>query len=71
MALRGYAWAIAGRELSLIGLSGLTENEFALLEKVVRRAADTTEILGRRIVPINAPLAAIAAYRLIKSFYRR
>lgn len=48
-------------------LGGLTEQEFSLWTLATKHAVKTTVHLGRRLVPRNAPLAAIAAYRMIKS----
>ena len=46
-------------------LSGFTEREFALLSIGVRLGANVSGKLGRKIIPIDAPLMAVIPYRLI------
>jgi hypothetical protein len=53
----------------LDGLGGLTRHEFDLWAKATEHATVVTEELGHRIVPRNAPLAAVESYRVIKTFY--
>ncbi len=53
-------------EKSYERLNGLTEREFSLLRHAVEHAAIVTENLGRRVVPVDAPLMAVIPYRLIK-----
>jgi hypothetical protein len=50
-------------------LGGLTFHEFGLWAKAIEYAAALTEELGHRIVPRNAPLAALLSYRTIRAFY--
>jgi hypothetical protein len=50
-------------------LGGLTFHEFQLWAKATEYAAALTEELGRRVVPRNAPLAALPSYRTISAFY--
>jgi hypothetical protein len=50
-------------------LGGLTEHEFGLWKRATAQAAATTKTLGRRLVPVNGPLAAIRSYRLLKTVF--
>lgn len=51
-------------------LGGLTDHEFELLKRVtVRAAAMTAARTDRRIVPKDAPMRALLAYRQITAFY--
>jgi hypothetical protein len=50
-------------------LGGLTFHEFELWAKATEYAAALTGEFGRRVVPRNAPLAALLSYRTVKSFY--
>lgn len=51
-------------------LGGLTEHEFKLLRRVTDRAAAVTALrCGKRIVPKDAPMRAVMAYREITAFY--
>jgi hypothetical protein len=50
-------------------LGGLTFHEFQLWAKATEYAAALTEEFGHRVVPRNAPLAAVPSYRAIVSFY--
>lgn len=51
-------------------LGGLTEHEFKLLKRVTDRAAKVTTLrCGKRIVPRDAPMRAVMAYREIAAFY--
>ena len=50
-------------------LNGLTPHEGAVWVSAIHEAANITEFMCRRIVPRNAPLAALVAYRIINSFY--
>jgi hypothetical protein len=50
-------------------LGSLTSHEYNVWLSATREATAITEAMGRRIVPKNAPLAAIAPYRAIKSFF--
>jgi hypothetical protein len=56
-----------GRAESHYGrLNGFTEQEFDLVRLSIERGAQTSERLGRRVVPVDAPLMAVISYRLIK-----
>lgn len=46
-------------------LGGFTEREFDLLHHAIDHAALVTQNLGRRVIPIDAPLMAVIPYRLI------
>ena len=55
-----------GRAESNYGrLNGFTEKEFDLLRYAIELGARTSDKLGRRIVPVDAPLMAVIPYRLI------
>jgi hypothetical protein len=53
----------------LAKLGGLTFHEFQLWAKATEYAAALTAEFGHRVVPRNAPLAAVSSYRTIRAFY--
>ena len=50
-------------------LGGLTVLELSLLAAITSRVSAVTASFGHTIIPINAPLAGLFAYRMVKSYY--